>query len=127
MCNLCLEVTLRHSASKNRCSFLNNEMKIYKLRFRHILLFGMLDTALIFTPFNPLLSHNVVHKCEHATFNVDCCYGILQLCVYVSMPIKAFVKFQVMHHLKSSTSRNIFRLLTYKQNIFLCKSDKDIV
>jgi hypothetical protein len=85
MWNLRVEVTLRHSTSKNHCSFLNNEMKIYKWpRFRHILLFGMLDTSLIFTPFNPLSSHNVVHKCEHATFNVDCCYGILQLirCLY---------------------------------------------
>jgi len=38
----------------------------------------MLDISQIVTPFNTLWSHNVGHNCDHATFNVDCSYYILQ-------------------------------------------------
>jgi len=45
----------------------------------HVLIFGMLDTPQLVTPFNPLSSQNAADNCDHATFNVDCSYDILKL------------------------------------------------
>jgi len=83
----------------------------------HVLIFVMLDTSQIITPFNPLLSHNVAHNCDHATFTVYCCYDLLQHLLRICMSTKASVKFQANNHPISSNSRNILRLLTYKQNM----------
>ena len=58
----------------------------------------MLDTSQIVTPFNPLWSDNVAHNCDHATFNVDCCYDILQPLLRICMSTEASVKLQALHH-----------------------------
>jgi hypothetical protein len=56
---------------------------------RHVQIFAMLDTAHTVTPFNVLWSHNAAHSCDRATFNVDCCYGILQHLLRICMYTKA--------------------------------------
>jgi hypothetical protein len=94
---------------------------------KHVLIFGILDTSQIVTPFHALWSHNVSHNCEHATFNVDCCYGNLQQLLLICMCTKASVTFQAIHHPTSSTPRNILRLLTYKRKSLFCRSDKPVV
>ena len=81
------------------------------------MIFGMMDTSHIVTPFNALLSHNVSHNCDHATFSVDCCYDILQHLLRICMSTKASVIFQAIHHSTSPTCQNIFRFLTYKENL----------
>ena len=51
---------------------------------------GRLDISQLFINFNPLWSHNIAHKCYHATFNVDFCYDILQVLItylYVNLDI----------------------------------------
>jgi hypothetical protein len=60
----------------------------------HVLTFGMLDTSHLVTPFNALLSQNVAHNYDHATFNVDCCYHILQHLLFICMSTKASVNFR---------------------------------
>jgi len=40
---------------------------------RYVVLFAMLDTSQIVAPFNPMMSHNVAHSCDHATLKLDCC------------------------------------------------------
>jgi len=77
----------------------------------------MLDTSQIVTSFNPLWSHNVAHSCDKFTFNVACCYDILQHLLRVCLSTKASVKFQANLHSTTSISRSILRLQTYKQNI----------
>jgi hypothetical protein len=67
----------------------------------HVLIFGMLDTYQTVTPFNVLRSHNVAHSCDRATFNVDCCYGILQHLLLIYMASKASVTFQAIYNLIS--------------------------
>jgi hypothetical protein len=66
------------------------------LRVSNLLIFGMLDTTQNVTPFNILWSHNVAHNCDHATFNVDCCYDILQHLLRICMSTKVSVKFQAL-------------------------------
>ena len=56
----------------------------------HILIFVMLDTSQIVTPFNPHWSHNVAHNCDHANLNVDCCYDILQHLLLICMTTRNF-------------------------------------
>jgi len=53
---------------------------MYDAKLTHILIFLMPDTCQIFTPFNPLRSHIDVHNnnYDNVTFNVGCCYDILQ-------------------------------------------------
>jgi hypothetical protein len=75
------------SVSKNSIST-NNEGMI------HVLTFGMLDTSHLVTPYNALWSHNVAHNCDHATFNVDCCYHILQHLLRICMSTKVSVNFR---------------------------------
>jgi hypothetical protein len=94
---------------------------------RHVLIFVMLDTSQIVTPFNLLWSHNVAHNCDHATRNVDCCYDILQHLLRVCTKTKTSVKFQAIYHLTSSTCRNILRLLTYNQKYLASSSDNAVV
>ena len=50
---------------------------------------SMLDNYEVVTPFNTLWSYNVAHNCDHATFNVDCCYVILQHLLRISTSTKA--------------------------------------
>jgi hypothetical protein len=63
---------------------------------------------------NPLWSHNVIHICDHATFNVNCCYDILQHLLRICMSNKTFVKFLVIHNPTSLNCPNIFRSLNSK-------------
>jgi len=77
-------------------------------------MFGMLDTSQIVTPFNVLWSHNVAHSCDHATFNVDCFYDILQHLLHICMSSKAYDKFQTIHHPTSSELHTMLQLLTNK-------------
>jgi len=79
---------------------------------RYVLILGILDTYQIDITFNLLWSHNDAHNCDPATFNVDCCYDILQHLSHTCMSIEASVKFHASHHPTSSTCRNIFLLLT---------------
>ena len=81
---------------------------------QHILVFGMLDTSQMVTPFKPLCSHKVAHNYDHATFNVDCCSDILWHLLLISMYIKASVKFHAPHNPASSTGRNKFLSLNNK-------------
>ena len=62
------------------------------------MIFVMLDTSQIVTPFNLLRSPNVAHNCDHATFNVDCSFDILQQLLCIFMSTKASVKFHAIHH-----------------------------
>jgi hypothetical protein len=98
-------------------SVLTKRKFAYDVSLDYVLIFGMLDTYHINIPFNLLWSHNVAHNCDHATFNVDCCYDILQYLLRICMSIKASVKFQAYHHSTTSTCRNILQSLTYKQNV----------
>ena len=84
----------------------------YDGRVRHVLLIVMLDNSQIVTPFNAQLSHNVAHNCDHATFNVDCCYDIVQHLLRICMSTKTSVKFQAIRHPNSKNSRNVLLLLT---------------
>jgi len=59
-------------------SVLTNTKSTNDVRLSHVLMFAKLDTSQIFTPFNPLRSHNVAHNCDRATFKADCCYDIFQ-------------------------------------------------
>ena len=90
----------------------------------HVLIFSIVDTSEIVTPFNVQWSHNFAHNCDHATFNVDCCYDILQHLLRICMPTKTSVKFQAIYHPTSSKLRSILRLLT---NTFFCRSYKAVV
>jgi len=54
------------------------------VRVRNVLIFVMIYNTENISPFNPLLSHNVAHNCDHATFNVDCFYDILHH-LYISV------------------------------------------
>jgi hypothetical protein len=65
-------------------------------KIMNVLIFAMLDTSHTVTPFNVLRSHNVAHSCDRATFNVDCCYGILQHLLRICMSAKASVTVQDM-------------------------------
>jgi hypothetical protein len=58
------------------------------------LIFGIMDTSQIVTPFNELWSHNVAHNCDHVTFSVDSFYDILQHLLRICKSNKASVKFQ---------------------------------
>jgi len=78
---------------------------------------GMLDTAQIVRPFNTLWSHNVAHSCDHVTFNVDCCYDILQHLLRIRMSITTSGIFQSIRHQTSSQLRNMLQL--FKNNSFL--------
>jgi hypothetical protein len=88
----------------------------YDVIASNVLIFGMLDTSHTVTLFSPLRSHNVVHNCDYATFNADCCYGILQHLLRICMSTEASVTVQAKHHHTSSTCRNIFLLLTLYEN-----------
>jgi len=87
----------------------------------------MLDTPQIVTPFNALWSQNVALSCDHATFNVDCCYDILQHLLRICMSSKASVKFQTIHQPKYFTCRNIFRPLIKNKTCLDCRSDNAVV
>jgi len=87
----------------------------------------MLDTSQVVTPFNALWSHNVAHNCDQATFTVDCCYDILQQLLHICMSTKASVIFQALIQTTSSTCRNYFQLLIYKQTCLFYRCDKDVV
>jgi len=76
----------------------------------------MLDISQIIATFNPLMSHNVAHSCDHAALKLDCCYEILKLILLICTSTKASIKFQATHHPVTSVSWNIIRLLTWKQN-----------
>ena len=78
----------------------------YDVRVLRVLIFVMLDTSQIITPFSPLWSHNVAHNCDQATFKVDCCY-ILQHLLRVCMSTKTSVKFQAIRQPTSTTCRNM--------------------
>jgi hypothetical protein len=101
------------------CTFLYQEKRKYTndLTMRLVLIFGMLDTSRMVTPFNVLWSHNVAHSCNHATFNVVCCYDILQHLLRICMSTKASEKSRAIQHPTLSTCRNILRFLTFKQYI----------
>jgi len=60
---------------------------------QHDLIFVMLETSQIVVPFNPLWSHNAAHNCDHATFNIDCCYYNLQHLLRICMSTKASENF----------------------------------
>jgi hypothetical protein len=60
---------------------------------RQVLIFCMLDTAQLITPFNVLWSHNVAHNYDHATFNVDGCYDILQQLSVSICPLRHLLNF----------------------------------
>ena len=64
----------------------------------YFLIFVKLYTSQIVTPCNPQWSHNVAHNCDHDTFNVDCCYDILQHLLRICMSTKKSVLFHVVHH-----------------------------
>jgi len=64
----------------------------------HVPILVMLNTSQIVTPFNALWSHNVAHSCDHATFNIDCCYDILQQLLRSCMSTKTSDTFQTPHH-----------------------------
>jgi len=68
------------------------------VRLQHVLIFGKMDISQIFKTFNPLSSHNAAHNCDHATFNVDCCYDILQHLLRICVSTAASVTFQAIHH-----------------------------
>ena len=70
-------------------------------------------------------SHNVVHTCDHATFNVDCCYDILQHLLRICMSTNTSVKFLVIRNPTSLNCPNIFRSLNNKQNISCMKVCQD--
>jgi hypothetical protein len=109
-----VSVTVRLLTSFNWCSFQFKRTNC--VRTRCVLIFGILETSQIVTPFNPLWSHNVAHNCDHGTFNVDRYYDILQHLLRICMSSKATVKFQAIHRLTSSTCRDILRLVTRKLN-----------
>ena len=71
-----------------------NTKYTYEITVRDVLIFIMLDTSQIATLFIPLSSHNFANNCEHASFNVDCCYDILQHLFRICMSTKSSVKFQ---------------------------------
>jgi len=52
-------------------------MSTNDVRLKHVLVFGMLDTSHLVTPFNALWSHNVAYICDRATLMnptlTDCC------------------------------------------------------
>ena len=87
----------------------------------------MLYTTQIKTPFNPLWSHNVVHNCDHATFNVECCYDILQHSLRICMPTKASVKFQAIHQPTSSTLEIFYDCSVIKKIYPICNNRKSFV
>ena len=88
------EVTVILPNSTQGCYFYYQHRKsAYNSRQPNVLIYGMLDTSQIITPFNPLSSQNVSHNYDHATFNVDCCYDILQHLLHICMSTKASVKF----------------------------------
>jgi hypothetical protein len=69
---------------------------MYDGKICYVLMFGKLNTSHTVTPFNVLLSHNVAHSCDRATFNADCCYGILQHLLRICMSTKASVTVQAL-------------------------------
>jgi len=68
---------------------------------RYVVIFVMLDTSQIVTPFNPLPSHRVAHSCDHATFKLHCCYEILQHFYVAVCPLRHMLNFRpyiTQHH-----------------------------
>ena len=93
------EVTVILPNSTQGCYFYYKHRKsAYNLRQPYVLLSVMLDTSQVVTPFSPLWSHNVAHNCDHANFNADVCYNILQHLLHICMCTKASVKFHAIRH-----------------------------
>jgi hypothetical protein len=69
------------------------------------MVFGMLDTSNIFSPSTPLWSHNIFQNCDHASFNIDCFYGILQNLLRVCMTTKVSFKCQSLPYPISLTGK----------------------
>jgi len=82
-------------------------------------MFDILDTSQIIGPFNALWSHNVVHNCDYVSFNVDCCYDILQHLLCICMPSMTSVKIQSIHHPTTLKPRNMLQLLTNKSILYV--------
>jgi hypothetical protein len=74
---------------------------------------------------NPLWSHNVAHICNNTSFNVDCCYDILQQLLLICMSTKTSVKFLIIYNPTPLNFPNIFQSLNNKQNIPLMKACQD--
>ena len=56
-----------------------------------------------------LYSLNIAHNCDHATFNVDCCYDIFQLLLRICMSSKeSILKFRIP---SADTEVCLFRVL----------------
>jgi hypothetical protein len=99
--------------------YLQEKEWINDVSLRQVLLFGMLDILqllyhLIQYSHTCILSHIYVN----VTFNLDCCYDILQHLLRICLSTKASVTFQTTHHPTSTTCRNILLLQANKQNIF---------
>jgi hypothetical protein len=71
------------------------------VKLSHVQVLVMLETSHLVTPYNALWSRNVAHNCDHATFNVDCCYHILQHLLLICMSTKESANFRAyiaQHH-----------------------------
>ena len=90
----------------------------------HFLIFDMLGSSQIVTHFNALWSHNFAYNCDHATFNVDCCYDILQQLLLICMSTKASVIFLAINHPTMSNFEILYSCL--RTSVF-CRSFKAVV
>jgi hypothetical protein len=92
-----------------------------------VLIFGMLDTSQIVTPFNPLSLQNVAQNCDHTTFNVDCCYGILQYLLCICKSTKATVKFRayITQYLQLTVIFYVCKLIN--EACLLCRFERSVV
>jgi hypothetical protein len=64
------------------------------VKLNHVKILVKLDTSHLVTPFNALWSQNIAHNCDHATFNVDCCYHILQNLLHICMSTNVSANFR---------------------------------
>jgi hypothetical protein len=119
MWKLSAEFIVRPPLPQTNVCFSTKKRKcVYDVREWHILISGMLDTSQTVTPFKVRWSHNVAHNCDHATFNVDCCYNILQHLLRICMSTKASVKFHAIHNPISENLLKYFRIANW-QNIYI--------
>jgi len=71
------------------------------------MIFGILDTSQIVKMVNAFCSLDLTHNCVHSTYNVDCCYDILEHLLITRMLIKTYIRFQVIYY----TNSQIFKVI----------------
>ena len=135
--NLLSQIMIENKTLRSQCEFSISKRKFLSITSRQdINIFvntearcdiSHLGHIKIVIKCNALCSHNFAHNCDHATFNVDCCYDIMQQLLHTCMSRKGICK--VPAHISHFIFKLLkyLRLLIYKQPYFARRSDEAFV